>query len=153
MATTDPSVTPESGKYFTKSPLDGEVYDKLIVWLIEAHDIPALDAAGGKSDVTVTANMSGKEPVPLLLAGSGLNKCEFGTETNASQLPNWDRKRVILFKRGGADTFNLHVHDCDLINLRAGQGASELLRFESRCAAQRGRARGLNAGGARAHVA
>jgi hypothetical protein len=139
--TRDPRVTPSSGKYFTQSPLDGVMYDKLILWLVEAADIPALDANGGKSDVTVTAHVSGAEPVSPALADAGLDKCKFGTEKDVSQLPNWNRKRVMLFKRGGADTFNLHVYDGDLIDLRRGKGKQELLTFSSRCAAKRARPR------------
>lgn len=130
-ATTDPKVTPTSGKYFTKSPIDGVAYDKLIVWLIEASDIPALDGSRGKSDVTVTADVSGgREPVAPPPAG--LSKCEFGTEKNVAQLPNWDRKRIILFQRGCADKFNLRVYDSDLLDVLGGNKGGELLTLSTR---------------------
>lgn len=105
------------------SQLEG-TYDKLNVWLVSATNIPKTDALSGHADPSVTVSVAGPgtgSRAPDLV----LDSHTFKTLMDTTDVPDWNRKCLLLFKRGGATTFKLTMIDKD-----ARGGGDSLLAFE-----------------------
>lgn len=110
--------------FFNTNPTAGEVLDKLIVWLVSAEGIPDADILSGKSDALMSIEAIGAN------TGSTdkmkLDTLNFKVLPNVSDVPDWNRKRFIVFKRGSVSRFRLVMVDQDAF----GTPGRELFRFE-----------------------
>jgi hypothetical protein len=109
--------------FFSTKPFADQTIDALIVWLVSAKGIPREDLAAGASDprVTITAIGAGMGTSEL-----GLDTSSFRVLSNATDVPDWNRKRAVAFVRGSANKFALTVADDDTVGTD-----KELLRFEA----------------------
>lgn len=101
--------------FFSKPWLsDGQKWDKLVVWLVRIDGEPFLPytnvASRPQVRVKVSGPNTGASEVP------GIDEDHFKVLDDECRLTQWDRKRMVAFLRGGAETFTLSVQD-------AGTGA------------------------------
>lgn len=112
-----PDVTQEDDPaYFNANPTrePDQTFDKLIVWLISADDIPGELFSNSDPVVTVTAKGTTTPGSNTL----GLDRMQFQALKNVKTVKEWNRKTMVMFPRGSAQTFVLEIHDKDAVSAK-----------------------------------